>query len=159
MHFPRRVAVIAIAFLVFPFFLSSPAAAQSVASGTVEGTVVDPSGGVVAGAMVEIRNPITGYTQTTTTDSSGMFRFNNIPFNMYHIQVRQPGFAVAAQDMNVRSTVPLAVKIMLTVAGVTETISVEAGTQDIVETAPYAHSDVDTTTLDKLPIFTPGSSL
>ena len=159
MHFPRRVAVITVIFFVFSVFLTSPATAQSVASGTVEGTVVDPSGGVVAGAMVEIRNPITGYTQTTTTDSSGMFRFNNIPFNMYHIQVRQPGFAVAAQDMNVRSTVPLAVKIMLTVAGVTETISVEAGTQDIVETAPYAHSDVDTTTLDKLPIFTPGSSL
>src|SRR6266496_169318 len=95
---------------------------QWVASGTIEGTVVDPTGAVVVGAMVEIRNPLTGFQQTAVTDSSGMFRFTNVPFNPYHIQVTQKGFAPAAQDVNVRTTVPIPVKITLAVAGVTEAV-------------------------------------
>jgi hypothetical protein len=159
MHFPRQAIIVATVFLVFSGFLTSPAAAQSVASGTVEGTVVDSTGGVVVGAMVEIRNPITNYQQTAVTDSAGMFRFNNVPFNMYHIQVTQSGFAATAQDVNVRTTVPQAVKIMLSVAGLSESVSVEASAQDILETAPYAHADVDITTLDKLTTVSPGSGL
>ncbi len=55
--------------------------AQSLVSGTVDGTIVDPTGAVVVGATVEIRNPITGFQQTAMTDSMGMFRFTNVPFN------------------------------------------------------------------------------
>ena len=44
MHFPRHAITVALRFLVFSIFVVSPAAAQSVPSGTVEGTVVDPSG-------------------------------------------------------------------------------------------------------------------
>ncbi len=120
---------------------------------------MDPTGGVVVGATVEMRNPLTGYRQTIVTDSAGMFRFNNVPFNMYHIQVTQSGFAPGAQDVNVRTTVPLSVSIMLAVAGISEAVSVEVSSQDILETAPYAHADVDITTLDKLPTVSPGSGL
>src|SRR5262249_33817032 len=93
--------------------------AQSVASGTIEGTVVDSTGAVVVGAMVELRNPITGFEQTAVTDSIGAFRFTNIPFNPYHLQVSQPGFALAAQDVNVRSAVTVP-KVTLSVAGISE---------------------------------------
>ena len=144
-----------------PIILLRPNAllAQSVASGTIEGTVVDPTGGVVVGATVEIRNPITGFQQMVLTDASGMFRFTNIPFNPYHLQVTQQGFSPAAQDVNVRATVPISVKITLAVAGLTEAVSVEAGAGDIVENVPYAHADVDRNILDKLPTFSPASGL
>src|SRR5205085_5372867 len=45
------------------------------------------------------------------------------------------------------------------VAGVAQEVSVEASAGDILETAPYAHADVDVSTLDKLPTLTPGSGL
>src|SRR5947209_8816391 len=96
-----RLAVSVGVFLLV-FFISSQASAQSVASGTIQGTVVDPTGGVVVGVAVEIRNPVTGYRQTATTDSAGMFRFNNVPFNPYHVQATQAGFATAAQDVTIR---------------------------------------------------------
>jgi hypothetical protein len=159
MLYSRLTIIVVISLLVLFVFSSSQAAAQSVASGTVEGTVVDSTGGVVVGAMVDIRNPITGYQQTTVTDSAGMFRFNNVPFNGYHVQVTQSGFAPTAQDVNVRATVPVTVKIMLPVAGVSESVSVEASASDILETAPYAHADVDITTLAKLPLVSSGSGL
>src|SRR2546428_673058 len=133
--------------------------AQSVASGTIEGTVVDSTGAIVVGAMVEIRNPITGFEQTAVTDSMGTFRFANIPFNPYHLQVSQPGFAPAAQDVNVRSAVSVPIKVTLSVAGISETVEVEAGGQDILENVPYAHADVNISTLDKLPTFSPASGL
>src|SRR6266699_871484 len=117
--------------------------AQSVASGTIEGTVVDSTGAIVVGAMVEIRNPITGFEQTAVTDSMGTFRFTNIPFNPYHLQVSQPGFAPAAQDVNVRSAVTVPIKVTQSVAGISETVqveAVEAGGQDILENVPYAHA-------------------
>jgi len=133
--------------------------AQSVASGTIEGTVVDSTGAIVVGAMVEIRNPITGFEQTAVTDSMGTFRFANIPFNPYHLQVSQPGFAPAAQDVNVRSAVTVPIKVTLSVAGISETVQVEAGGQDILENVPYAHADVNISTLDKLPMFSPASGL
>src|SRR5215470_6757920 len=132
--------------------------AQSVASGTIEGTVVDPSGGIVVGATVEIRNPITGFQQMTTTDSMGVFRFSNVPFNSYHLQVMQAGFDPAAQDINVRSTVTVPVKVMLPVAGLAQTVVVETG-GDIIENVPYAHADVDIGVLDKLPKLSPASGL
>jgi Carboxypeptidase regulatory-like domain len=133
--------------------------AQSVASGTIEGTVVDSTGAIVVGAMAEIRNPITGFEQIAVTDSMGAFRFTNIPFNPYHLQVSQPGFAPAAQDVNVRSAVTVPVKVTLSVAGISETVQVEAGGQDILENVPYAHADVNITTLDKLPTLSPASGL
>src|ERR1041384_997149 len=117
MRFPTRFTIYRIVFCLFcVLFLTQSISAQSVASGTIEGTVVDPTGAVVVGAMVEIRNPLTGFQQMAVTDSSGTFRFTNIPFNPYHVQVTQQGFAPAAQDVNVRSTVPIPVKIALSVA-------------------------------------------
>jgi len=98
MFFSRQVLILAAACLLLSSF-ATPAAAQSVASGTIEGTVVDPTGAVVTGATVEVRNPISRYQQTTTTDSMGAFRFTNLPLNPYHVEVIAPGFAAAAQDV------------------------------------------------------------
>src|SRR2546425_6869736 len=159
MRFRIQSSILASALFILSIFLAQPVQAQSVASGTVEGTVADPTGAVVSGAKVEIRNPLTGYQQATTTDTSGVFRFSNLPFNNYHIEITQQGFAAAGQDVNVRSTVPASVKVTLTVAGVTESVTVEATGADILENVPYAHSDVDVSTLNKLPTLSPASGL
>src|SRR6266850_1720975 len=159
MRFRIQSSILATALFILSIFLAQPVQAQSVASGTVEGTVADPTGAVVSGAKVAIRNPLTGYQQATTTDTSGVFRFSNLPFNNYHIEITQQGFAAAGQDVNVRSTVPASVKVTLTVAGVTESVTVEATGADILENVPYAHSDVDVSTLNKLPTLSPASGL
>ena len=90
-------------------------------SGSISGTVVDPSGAVVAGAPVQIHNPVSGYDRTTPTDSSGNFNFPNVPFNPYHLSVTATGFAALSQDVDVRSGVPVTVKISLTIAGASNT--------------------------------------
>jgi hypothetical protein len=127
-------------------------------SGSISGTVLDPSGAVVANASVEIHHAVSGYDRTTTTDSNGKFSFANVPFNPYHMTVTAAGFAQYAQDVETRSVVPVTVTVSLTVAGSTDTVTVEdAG--DMVENDPTFHSDIDKELFDKIPLESASSSL
>src|SRR5438105_15355200 len=82
--------------------------AQSGGNSTaVTGTVVDPSGAVVPNATVEIHNPVSGFSRSIKTDNTGRFGIPNVPFNPYHLTVTAPGFATSAQDVDVRSVVPV----------------------------------------------------
>src|SRR5690349_18816695 len=82
-------------------------------SGTIQGTVVDPSGAVVVGANITIENPVSHYSRRATSDSGGRFEFANIPYNNYHLSASAAGFQPTAQDVDIRSTVPLEVKLNL----------------------------------------------
>jgi hypothetical protein len=129
-------------------------------SATVSGTVSDPSGAVVPGATVEIHNPVSGFDRTTTTDDAGKFTISNIPFNQYHMTVKGQGFAPYAQDVDARSVVPINVPITLSVSASSETVTVqgEAG-EDLLETTPTFHTDVDQQLIAKLPVESSSSSV
>ena len=127
-------------------------------SGSLNGTVLDPSGAVVAGATVEIRQAVSGFDRTTTTDGRGNFSFSNVPFNPYHMTVTAAGFAQTAQDVEVRSAVPASVKVSLQVTGSSTTVTVEAG-EDLVENDPTFHTDVDKELFDRLPLESASSSV
>ena len=136
------------------------AGAQSVGnSGSVNGTVLDPTGAVVAGAKVEIRNPVSGFDRSTTTDKAGTFAFTNIPFNNYHLSVTAAGFMAQAQDVEPRSSVPISVSVNLAVAGSTTAVTVEAEGGDLVENDSTFHTDVDKNLFDKLPLESQSSSV
>ena len=142
--------------LIVPSSLS----AQSLGNaGTVEGTILDPSGAAVPRAAVQIHNPLTDYQQTTTTDEKGVFRFSNVPPNPYHLEVRATGFTPAEQDVTVRSAVPINLKISLVLSGQKQAVTVEAGAADMIEIDPSAHVDADRNLIMKLPVIDPGASL
>jgi hypothetical protein len=133
-------------------FLAAVASAQSVGnSGSINGSVTDPTGAVVANAKVEIRNPVSGFDRSTTTDAAGKFAFTNIPFNPYHLTVTAEGFSSYAQDVEPRSAVPVNAAITLQVAGSTTKVTVEAG-GDLIENDSTFHTDVDRGLFDKLPL-------
>jgi Carboxypeptidase regulatory-like domain len=127
-------------------------------SGSITGTVLDPSGAVVANAVVEIHNPVSGYDRNATTDNKGDFNFPNVPFNPYHLSVTAAGFAQYAQDVETRSVVPVSVKISLQVSGSSTTVTVESA-GDLVENDSTFHSDIDRSLFDKLPLESTTSSL
>ncbi len=143
---------------LFCFMFSLPARAQSSASSTINGTVVDSSGAVVPGAVVEIHNPVSAYERSASTDNAGKFSFANVPFNPYHLSIKASGFGAAAQDVDVRSIVPVSVSITLQVAGSSTSVTVEAA-GDLVENDPTFHTDVDRGLFEKLPLESKSSSL
>ena len=128
-------------------------------AGTIEGTVADPSGSVVARAAVSIHNPMTGYKQSTTSDKDGAFRLVNIPPNPYHLAITVPGFEVYSQDIDVRNSIPIKVQAALALAGEKTSVTVEAAGADMLELTSSAHVDTDFSALAKLPIGDPGAGL
>src|SRR5690348_3940758 len=128
-------------------------------SGSIQGTVTDPSGAIVAGATVQLQDPATGYKQTAATDTKGQFQFNNVPFNPYHIEVTAQGFQPAKQDVLVRSAVPVQVSISLGIAATAETVNVEAEAADVVENVPTQHTDISLATIATLPVQTSSSGV
>jgi len=135
------------------------ALAQNAGNSTsVSGTVADPSGAVIPGATVTIHNPVSGLERTTGTDAFGNFNFQNVPFNPYHMSVTATGFAAYAQDIDVRSSVPISVKISLQLAGASTTITVESA-GDLLETDSTAHTDVDRQLIEDLPLESASSSV
>jgi hypothetical protein len=136
--------------------LAATAGAQELGgAGTVQGTVKDPTGAVMQAVAVTIANPVTGFKRGTTTDATGHFVFRNIPPNPYHLAVIADGFDTLGQDVDVRSAVPITVDLTMKVAGATQTVAV-VGHSDLIEADPTAHTDIDETLVDKLPIETGG---
>jgi len=71
---------------------SPPAPDVSHASTSLYGIVKDPSGAVVSGARVTVRNEETGGSQVTTTDAQGRYRFNDVQAGNSAVFVNATGF-------------------------------------------------------------------
>ncbi|MGA2986150.1 MAG: TonB-dependent receptor [Terriglobia bacterium] len=128
-------------------------------AGTVAGTVKDQSGAVIPGATVTLHNPVTGLDRAASTDASGSFTFTNIPFNPYHLTVTDAGFTPHVQDVDLTSSVPVSLSIVLELAGGKTTVTVSSEASDLVEVDPTTHTDVDRSLIDKLPLESQSSGL
>lgn len=153
-----RPAVVIVAGLILFSSFSVLSYGQSGNSGTIRGAVLDPTGAVVPNATIEIVNPVSQYRQTAKTDSQGNFDFTNLPLNNYHLTATAAGFQLGVEDVDVRSSVPLELKINLKIGESTTSVNVEAGT-DLVETVPTTHTDVDRALFQKLPLESQSSSI
>ena len=105
--------------------LPAAAAAQAV-TGTVEGRVVDASGGAVAGATVTLTSDAIGVRSSASTDDEGRFALTNVRPGDYSLEVRRDGFRGSVQ----RFTLPVGQDRRFTVTlepgAVTETVTVAA---------------------------------
>ncbi len=124
----------------------------------VEGIVVDQTGAVIPTASATMVNKLAGYQRSASVDQHGAFRFSNVPPNPYHIEISAPGFETLYRDVDVRSSVPVLLKLALNVAGGTTSITVEGSEPNLTENVPYAHNDLETARFAKLG-GAPGSGL
>ena len=158
-HKWRFIAILAIIFPASAVLTSTTFAQSGGTSGSISGTVLDPTGAVVPNAIVEIHNPVSHFDQFATADKSGSFSFPNVPFNPYHLTASANGFGSAAQEVEVRSVVPISLKISLQVKGSTTTVDVTADATDLLENDPTFHSDIDRNLFNKIPLESASSSL
>jgi hypothetical protein len=154
----HRGAILRILPLLILFFAALHAPAQSGNAGIVRGTVTDPSGAVIPSATVHLTNAASGLDRTATTDTLGQFEFSNVTFNSYRIAVSANGFAPLSRSFEIRSVVGTSLKIVLQVAGASQTVTVEAS-GDLVETDPTFHTDVDRDLFIKVPMESESSTL
>src|SRR5215467_1671470 len=82
-------------------FGSSNAFGQATASATVQGTITDKSGAVVAGAEIVAKNKATDTTRTTSSDETGSYRFELLPAGTYTVTVKKSGFGAVTQTAEI----------------------------------------------------------
>ncbi len=102
--------------------------------GRIRGTVVDPSGGAVAGAKALLINEANGTQRDTQSGATGEYIFLEVPVGSYQIQVNQTGFKKYLRKgivVNLNEVVNL--DIPLVVGGATETVEV-TGAPPLVDT-------------------------
>lgn len=128
------------------------------AAGAITGTVVDPTGAVIAGASVQLQNTNTHFDRVVKTDAQGAFRFSNLASFPYHLTVSAPGFQPHTIDVNVTGTVPVAVPITLQLASATTTLNVTETAAE-VESVPTAHTDLGPSQIEQLPNYSVGNGL
>ncbi|HET9179049.1 MAG TPA: TonB-dependent receptor [Terriglobia bacterium] len=104
------------------------------AVGTLNGTVMDPSGAVVPGATVIATNTATGVASKTTTTSAGAYTLPYLPYGTYSIRASAPGFQTAENsNIILRVAQVLTVNMRLSVGQVTQQVEVSS-TPELLET-------------------------
>src|SRR5207248_8451308 len=79
--------------------VSLPAFAQSqAANGSIEGTIVDTSGGVLPGVTVTITSVETGTERSVITNENGLYRAQLLPLGTYRVVAELPGFKKYAES-------------------------------------------------------------
>src|SRR5229473_2262908 len=76
--------------LAFILLASAVSLRSQTTSGSIQGTVTDPSGAAVAGATVTGRNLDTGLTITTVTTDAGLYSLANLPPGRYSVTIEGP---------------------------------------------------------------------
>lgn len=71
-------------------------------TGSLAGTISDENGRGVVGATVELRTRQVQSVLTTTTDSEGIYRINNVPIGDYDVAATRDGFAQATAMVSIR---------------------------------------------------------
>jgi len=127
-------------------------------SGSVNGTVTDSSGAMIPGAKVVISNAVSGYSRTVIADSGGQFHVSNLPFNPYNVTVTEAGFQSFSKSLQVSSAIPVVLTAVLQVATSNQTVTVTAPA-DLVNNDSTAHTDIDRSMIDHLPLESESSAL
>lgn len=127
----RRIAcAVAIALCL----AGSPAAAQSVGSGSIRGTVTDESGAVLPGVTVTAKSPALLLPLVTTlTEFDGAYKFLDLPAGTYELRFDLSGFQVVIRE-GIRLNVGFVARIdvPLKIGAVAETLTV-SGRSPVVD--------------------------
>jgi len=131
---------------------ATAAVAQTV-SGTILGTVTDPSGSVIGSAKVTVINEGTGLTRTVTSDSGGEYVVPGLPTGRYTVTSEITGFKTLALS-NIELGVDQRVRIdlKLDVGAMTESVSITAETPLLQTSSSELGTTVTAQQIEALPL-------
>jgi Carboxypeptidase regulatory-like domain/TonB-dependent Receptor Plug Domain len=119
----------------------------------ISGTVKDIGGAVVPGATVTAKNDATGVSNTQTTTESGLFSFASLPVGSYTITIEKQGFKTLQKTNNTLQVgEPLTVDGSLEVGSVSETVTVQSGTEQLQTANATIGNVVEQKAIEALPL-------
>jgi len=118
---------LAICLMVLLSLTACVGTAQTPGTGAISGVVTDPANHTIANATVVVTDDANGASRSATTSPGGAFYVPLLPPGNYDVKVTQVGFAVSTlKQVEVPVSQTTTVNISMSVAGVSQTIQVDA---------------------------------
>ena len=111
----------------FTIALLSGIALHAQGSGTIAGTIVDPSGALIPNAEIRVSEIGTGYTRTAAANTEGFYVLPSLRPADYEVVVKAPGFRTVTQrGTTLLANQSLTLNFQLELGAATETVNVES---------------------------------
>jgi carboxypeptidase family protein/TonB-dependent receptor-like protein len=120
---------------MFACILLSAAMAHAQYRTSIQGTVTDTTGAVIPGANLTLTNPATGEQQVRVSNDAGIYNFNALPAAPFRLEVTKDGFQTKVIDnLHLIPEQANAVNVQLDVGTASQTVTVNAETQALLDT-------------------------
>src|SRR5580704_1944184 len=132
--------------------LPSALLSQSASTGTVAGTVTDPSGAAIAAATVTLTDKATNNPRVASTNENGRFILVDVPAGTYDFTVSKQGFRISrlsGQSVNVGTALTL--NVTLEIGSVAESVEVTASNAELQTLNATVGNTISGTALESLP--------
>ena len=147
-----KISIAALLLLLTQFNLAALAQSQA-ASGSIEGTITDTSGAVVAGVKVTAINTQIGLTRDTVTNSEGLYRLPVLPVGEYNLTIEKQGFATIKRDaVKVQVGEKVTLDLELGAAGAAETVNINSEAPIVETTRTQVSAIVNDKAVANLPV-------
>ena len=128
------------------------AAQAQVVTSNLQGVVTDPTGAVVANAVITATNVETAVHRTATTNGEGFYRFNLLPRGSYEVKAQKSSFATATLKVNLTVGDTITANLVLKVAGETQQVAVSSMATQVDTSTSQIEQPVSQAQIANLPI-------
>src|SRR5512135_1161821 len=127
-------------------------AQSTVGTGSIVGTVTDPSGAVVSGARVAITNVPTGQVISTATNSSGAYNSGALVPGSYKVQITAKGFSSASLPVTVLLGNTATANARLQIGQESQVVEVQASAVQVNTEQPTVQGVLTSAQIENLPV-------
>ncbi len=128
-------------------------AQSEIGGATLNGTVRDPSGGVVSGVKVTALQKQTGFSRTTETNVEGLYTLVRLPVGRYDLQLEKQGFKPTSRtDITLAVGAVATLNIALELGSTQETVTISAEVPLVETTRSQSSTVVNERAVADLPI-------
>ena len=130
-----------------------PAYSQNTGSATLRGTVKDPQGAIVNGAIITLTNERTGEERRTKSSEDGTYTFTTLSPGTYTLKAEFQGFKTSVQsNLAIETSGTQGVDLQLEVGQPTETVTVVASAETLQTETGARENTINAKTIDNLSI-------
>ncbi len=142
----RKLSLLTLLLISMPLFGQSNYA-------VLNGTVMDPAGKVLVGAVVQLTSVDTKAERHVASNEQGIYQIPGILPGEYVLALTSPGFAPWSQTLRLEVAQQLTVDVNLKLASLTDIVQVQAGEAEVIHTADAAVGEViEQTSIHNLPL-------
>jgi len=112
--------------MVVSFSVLFATAQTTISTGSIQGTVTDPSGAVLTGAKVSITNKATGQTISSITNAAGAYTSGALTPAEYEVRFEMKGFHTTVENVQVQVNTTSSANAKLGLGESTQVVEVQA---------------------------------